>query len=103
MFKGTPNSFKNTLDNFLSNIPDQPEVDTIKPGGRTLTGDCSNCIADWVRVLHLHDEYDESFDKGRTRISTDDEGRKTISINIVSEENIDSNIVPTLVEVRDQF
>ena len=78
-FKGTPNTLKNKLDSFLELIPDQPEVDSIKSGARTLYGDSSNHIVDWVRCLHLIDlEFnDELTDEGRTMNSND--GRKTIS------------------------
>ena len=56
---GTKETFKNMLDKFLENIPDQPEVDGYKPGGKTLTGEVSNSIADWTRILGLEDMEDD--------------------------------------------
>ena len=47
------------LDKFLESIPDQPEVDGYKPGGKTLTGEASNSIADWTRILGLEDMEDD--------------------------------------------
>ena len=59
-FKGTKEGFKSLLDLFLTNIPDQPESPTDKPGGRNLLGDPSNSIPDWLRVLNL--DYDDDLD-----------------------------------------
>ena len=96
-FKGTPSSFKNKLDIFLELIPDQPEVDSLKAGARTLYGDSSNCIADWTRCLRLSDTdfNDEISTEGRTTISSD--GRTTISAND-SEDSISSNITNVCVK-----
>ena len=58
-FKGSKEAFKNILDTFLSNIPDQPETTQDKPGGRTLLGDSSNSIPDWIRVLGLQCDDDD--------------------------------------------
>ena len=52
-FTGTKEAFKNLLDRYLSNIPDQPEYPGILPGGRTLCNKQSNSIADWTRVLKI--------------------------------------------------
>ena len=52
-FTGSKESFKNLLDRYLSNIPDQPEYTGMRPGGRTVCGNHSNSIADWTRVLKI--------------------------------------------------
>ena len=56
---GTKETFKNMLDKFLESIPDQPEVEGYIPGGKTLTGEASNSIADWTRILGLEDMEDD--------------------------------------------
>ena len=87
-FKGSKNAFKNTLDRFLEQIPDQPEVDNLKAGARNLNRDSSNSIADWIRCLHLSDH--EFNDEPEGRNSNSEEGRTMISAN--SEDSISSNI-----------
>ena len=57
-FTGSKLAFKNILDQFLCMIPDQPETSSDKPGGRTLTGDSSNSIVDWLRVLDIQQDDD---------------------------------------------
>ena len=87
-WKGTPLSFKNLLDKFLQQIPDQPDVTGDKPGGRTVTGDCSNSITDWLRVLKLNDDDlpddEEAFTDDAMMIPT-----------VISEDSIILNIVST--------
>ena len=56
---GTKEGFKNILDKYLELIPDQPEQYLMKPGGKTVNGDCSNSIADWSRVLDLEVPIDD--------------------------------------------
>ena len=56
---GTKETFKNMLDKFLENIPDQPEIEGYIPGGKTLNGEASNSIADWTRILGLEDMEDD--------------------------------------------
>ena len=42
------------LDQFLTLIPDKPELPDAKPGGLTLNRKPSNSIPDWVRTLNLN-------------------------------------------------
>ena len=42
------------LDQFLTLIPDEPELPDAKPGGLTLNRKPSNSIPDWVRTLNLN-------------------------------------------------
>ena len=88
IWKGTPQSFKNKLDLFLQNIPDQPEVNRDKPGGKTINGDPSNSIADWIRVLQLNDDgCDEAKtirDDDKTTIPADCEACITCNISCTS-------------------
>ena len=49
--EGSPESFKSVLDEYLTTIPDQPEVGGLIPGARTLTGKSSNSILDWPRSM----------------------------------------------------
>ena len=57
-YKGTKESFKNVLDQFLSQTPDQPETSVDKAEGRTLLGESSNSVPDWLRILDLHTDND---------------------------------------------
>ena len=52
-FSGSKEAFKNVLDRYIGNIPDQPEYPGMLPGGRTVCGKHSNSIADWTRVLKI--------------------------------------------------
>ena len=49
--KGSPESFKKILDEYLTGLPDQPEVGGLIPGARTLSGIPSNSILDWPRYI----------------------------------------------------
>ena len=52
------------LESLEVKILDQPERLNDKPGGRTIFGDASNSITDWLRVLNLQkddDNYDDCF------------------------------------------
>ena len=60
---GSKQSFKNLLDKFLEAIPDQPEVGHEKPGGRTLVGEPSNSIPDWIKTIGLDDLQDDLLTK----------------------------------------
>ena len=51
MFSGSKDQFKVALDLYLETIPDEPETEDRKPGGRTEFGECSNSIPDWLRKL----------------------------------------------------
>ena len=51
------------MDKFLEAIPDQPEVGHDKPGGRTLVGERSNSIPDWIKTLGLDDLQDDLLTK----------------------------------------
>ena len=55
-FHRTKEAFKNNLDKYLEQIPDQPEVDGLIPGGLDLYKKASNSIADWPRILGLQDK-----------------------------------------------
>ena len=74
MWSGTKESFKNLLDKYLENIPDQPEVNNMIPGGRTMLGYASNSIPDWIRILELDDYFPDSLtipaDSGKDISST---------------------------------
>ena len=91
-WKGTPLSFKDTLDKFLQLIPDQPDVTGDKPGGRTVTGDCSNSVTDWLRVLKLNDD-DCKDDEDKTTIPTG-ESDDSINLNIVCTSIMGSGLNP---------
>ena len=56
-FRGSKEAFKVNLDRYLGLIPDQPETEDMKPGGRDIFGNASNSIADWPRTLCLHDNF----------------------------------------------
>ena len=49
-FQGKMEDFKKILDEFLTEIPDQPETEDLSPGGRTELRKPSNSIVDWLRV-----------------------------------------------------
>ena len=51
IFKGSKESFKKKLDQYLSVIPDQPYVGQEQPGGRTINRKPSNSIIDWARTI----------------------------------------------------
>ena len=55
-FSGTKEAFKNNLDKYLEQIPDQPEVESLTPGAKDLYGCASNSIADWPRSLGIIDD-----------------------------------------------
>ena len=86
---GSKEIFKNKLDNFLQQIPDQPEVDDRKPGGRTLDGAPSNSIPDWVRNLSLDDPELELDDA--TDVELDD--RRTASKTTSTEDSVVTSIL----------
>ena len=52
VFKGTKETFKCKLDQYLSVIPDQPYIGQEQPGGRTVNRKPSNSIIDWPRVIN---------------------------------------------------
>ena len=84
-FNGSKESFKNILDLYISQIPDQPETCGDKPGGKTLMGDSSNSIPDWLRVLDLQEDDDDEFrkdDGGSDSLLND--GGVTSNINVLS-------------------
>ena len=76
---GSKEVFKNKLDIFLQLIPDQPEVDERKPGGRTLDGVPSNSIPDWVRTLNLDNQKPEIDDSPMIELDGQRSNEKTIS------------------------
>ena len=88
VWKGTFQTFKNKLDQFLVNIPDQPQTNGDKPGGRTVNGDCSNAINDWMRVLK-----DDVFDDNKM---TSHISKTTIPTN--SDVSTPSNICSTYLK-----
>ena len=53
LFQGSKEGFKKILDEFLGNLPDQPEVDNLVPGARTLEGSPSNAVFDWIRTTNV--------------------------------------------------
>ena len=55
-FSGSKEAFKNILDKYLEQIPDQPEVEGLIPGGKDLYRCASNSIADWPRSLGMTDD-----------------------------------------------
>ena len=71
------------VDSFLCKIPDQPETSSDKPGGRTLLGECSNSIPDWLQVTEIDDP-----DDGVCHDDTDDDpsfsGGGTSLVNVLS-------------------
>ena len=67
-WNGTFQTFKNKLDQFLQLIPDQPQVNNDKPGGKTINGEWSNSIPDWIRVLNV---CDDEIDDNKTTINDD--------------------------------
>ena len=82
---GSKEGFKNVIDNFLEGIPDQPEIPGDKPGGRTLTGDVSNSIPDWLHVLDLDDGVDNlRDDDGDDEDDPAIDGGETSNINVLS-------------------
>ena len=50
---GTKEAFKNNLDKYLEQIPDQPEVEGLTPVGVDLYRNSSNSITDWPRSLGI--------------------------------------------------
>ena len=76
---GSKEVFKNKLDIFLQLIPDQPEVDERKPGGRTLDGVPSNSIPDWVRSLNVDNQIPEIDDSPMIELDGQRSDEKTIS------------------------
>ena len=49
-FAGKVTDFKELLDNFLENVPDEPWTDSLLPGAKDIDGKPSNSIYDWVRT-----------------------------------------------------
>ena len=87
---GSKSVFKNMVDNFLSKIPDQPETSCDKPGGRTLLGECSNSIPDWLRVLEIDETRDDP-DDGECHDDTDDD--PSFSGGGISHDNMLSSLL----------
>ena len=56
-FSGSKDAFKNLLDKYLEQIPDQPETESLTPGGKDMYGVPSNSIADWPRFLELNNDF----------------------------------------------
>ena len=52
IFKGSKETFKIKLDQYLSIIPDQPYIGQEKPGGRTINRKPSNSIIDWPQTIN---------------------------------------------------
>ena len=48
-WEGSLDGFKENLDNYLSTLPDNPEVGDLVPIARTIGGKPSNSIVDWTR------------------------------------------------------
>ena len=49
-FTGKVTDFKELLDNYLENVPDEPWTDSLHPGAQDFDGKSSNSIYDWVRT-----------------------------------------------------
>ena len=72
LFIGSKEAFKQKLDKYLELIPDQPEVNKRKPGRCTMTGEPSNSIPDWTRILDLDNtEFDLIDDDDNMTIPVD--------------------------------
>ena len=52
----TSKIYKSNLDKYLEQLPDQPEVEGLIPGGKDLYRCASNSIADWPRSLGMTDD-----------------------------------------------
>ena len=46
---GVKGRLQKFLDEYLSVIPDQPEVENLKPEAKTIDGKPSNSVVDWTR------------------------------------------------------
>ena len=53
-WSGKPEEFKEKLDKFLECIPDQPQTESLIPGGKDLYGAPSNSIPDWILTLKIN-------------------------------------------------
>ena len=51
VWTGKKEVFKKGLDLFLAMLPDQPETEMMKPNCSDYSGNASNSIVDWARVL----------------------------------------------------
>ena len=69
------------LDQFLTLIPDEPELPSAKPGGLALDRKPSNSIPDWIRTMNLNMNDKVDYD-----VTINDDGK--IDNLLVSNSNV---------------
>ena len=57
-FQGSLENFKSLLDSYLSQCPDQPATEELKPQARDIYGQPSNSLLDWMRITRFVDHMD---------------------------------------------
>ena len=57
-FQGTLEGFKSLLDSYISQCPDQPSTEVLKPQAKDIFGNPSNSLIDWMRIVKFIDKND---------------------------------------------
>ena len=57
-FQGTLEGFKSLLDSYISQCPDQPLMEVLKPQAKDIFGNPSNSLIDWMRIVKFIDKND---------------------------------------------
>ena len=58
-FQGTLEGFKSLLDSYISQCPDQPSMEDLKPQAKDIFGTPSNSLIDWMRIVKFIDKNDK--------------------------------------------
>ena len=54
-YQGSLENFKKLLDSYISQCPDQPATEDMKPEAKDIYGNNSNSLIDWMRVTQFVD------------------------------------------------
>ena len=54
-YQGSLENFKSLLDSYISQCPDQPATEDLKPEAKDIYGKYSNSLIDWMRITKFVD------------------------------------------------
>ena len=54
-YQGSLENFKSLLDSYISQCPDQPATEDLKPEAKDIYGKCSKFLIDWMRITKFVD------------------------------------------------